>query len=169
MRAKRVVAVAVLLVIAFLIVFPPLANGSVKIALSSSSSVPVEHLYVTIRGIKAHRADTHEPAGWFSVANTSTQVDLALVNSSEAVALGFLSLGQYDTISLEVTDATAVVNGISKPVQLTSRVFPVPASFLVRFGAQTAILLKVVPELQVTPDIMNLKLSFTAVPVEAVS
>jgi hypothetical protein len=163
MQAKRVVAVAVLLVIAFLIVFPPLVNGSVKIALSSSSSVAVEHLYLTIREIKAHRADTHEPEGWFSVTNASTQVDLAVASSTETIALGSLSLGQYDSVRLEVTNATAVVNATSKPVQLTSRVFTVPVSFLVRLGAQTVIMLKVVPELQVTAEIVTLKLSFTAV------
>ena len=160
---------AVLLLIAFLIVFPPLANGRVKIALSPSSSVPVEHMYVTIREIRAHRADTREPSGWSSVTNASTKVDLAVVNSSETVALGPLSLGQYDTISFEVTDATAVLNNTSKPVQLVSRVFMIPVAFLVRFGAQTAIMLKVVPELQETADIMSLKLSFTAVTADSVS
>jgi hypothetical protein len=164
MQARRVVAVAVLLVIAFLIVFPPLVNSSVKITLSSSSSVPVEHLYLTIREIKAHRADTREPEGWFSVTNASTQVDLAVANSTETIALGSLSLGQYDSVRLEITNATAVVNATLKSVQLTSRVFTVPVSFFVRLGAQTAVMLKVAPELLVTADVMNLKLSFTSVP-----
>lgn len=165
MQAKRVVGVAILLVIAFIIVLPPLASGSVKISLSSSSPVPVEHLYVTIGGIKAHSAHTLEPGGWSSVANTSAQVDLAVVNSSMTVALGFLSLGEYDAISVEVTDVTAVLNGTSRPVELASRWFTVSVSFLVGLGAQTTIMVKVVPELQETPDVMNLRLSFTAVPV----
>lgn len=152
----------VLLIVAFLIVFPPLANSSVRIALSSSSVLPVEHLYVTIAAIRAHRADAREPSGWSSVTNASTKMDLAVVNSSQTVALGFLSLGQYDKISVEVTNATVILNGISKPAQMASRVFTVPVSFLVRFGVETTITLKVVPEVQEGPDIMNLDLSFTA-------
>jgi hypothetical protein len=163
MQAKRVIAVAVLVIIAFLIVFPPLASGGVKIALSSSSAVPAEHLYVTVRGIRAHRADTKDPGGWVSITNTSTLVDLAVVNSSETVALGSLSLGQYDRVSVEVTNATAVVNSTSRPVQLASSLFTVPVAFLVRFGLQTSIMLKAAPELQESPKTMSLSLSFTAV------
>jgi hypothetical protein len=163
MQAKRAIAVAVLVIIAFLIVFPPLANGSVKIGLSSSSAVPVEHLYVTIRGIRAHRSDTKDPRGWVSITNTSTVVDLAVVNSSETVGLGSLSLGEYDIMSVEVTNATAVANGTSRPVQLTSRLFTVPVTFLVGFGSQTSIMLKAAPELQESANAISLRLSFTAV------
>jgi hypothetical protein len=162
MQARRVIGVAVLVIIAFLIVVPPLANGGVKVAMSSSSSVPAEHLYVAVGAIKAHRAGTQELAGWSVITNTSTLVDLATVNSSETVALGPLPLGQYDTISVEVMNATAVINGTSRPAQLMSRVFTVPAPFLVRLGVQTSIMLKVVPELHETPDIISLELSFTA-------
>lgn len=169
MRAKRVLAVGVLLVVAFLIAFPPLANGGVKITLSSPSSVRVEHLYITIGEISAHRADTLQPSGWFSVTNRSSRIDLAVVNSSETVALGFLSLGQYDTIRVRITNATAILNNTSKSVQLASTVFTVTVSFLVRFGVQTAIMLKVVPELQETPNVMNLRLSFTAAGVTSAS
>jgi len=165
MRAKRILAVAVLLVIAFLIVFPPLMNGGVKMALSSSSAVAVEHLYVTLGTISAHRSDTPDPSGWFSVTNASTEVDLAAVNMTETVALGSVPLGEYDTVRLTVVNATAIINNTSKKVHLEAAVFTIPVSFLVRFGVQTAIMLKVAPELQEAADTVNLKLSFTAAPV----
>ena len=163
MRAKRIIAIAVLLIVAFLIMYPPLANGSVKVAVSPTSRVTVEHLYVTIGEISAHRADTREPEGWFMMSNQSSQVDLAAANSTQIAALGEVPLGQYDTIRLRVTNATAVVNDTSKRVQLPSNVFTVPVSFLVRLGVQTVVMMKVVPELQETPELMTLSLSFTIV------
>jgi len=164
MRARRIIAVAVLLLVAFLIVCPPLANGGVKVTLSSSPPVGVEHLYVTIREISVHRADTREPEGWFVMTNQSRQIDLSAVNSSQTVGLGSASLGQYDMIRVRVTNATAILNNTSKRVQLPSSVFTVPFSFLVRLGVQTVIMLKVAPELEETPEAMSLRLSFTAVP-----
>lgn len=162
MRAKRIVAVVVLVVIAFLIVFPPLSSGGVRITSSSSTSVPAEHLYVTVGEISAHRADTREPSGWFSITNKSSIIDLAL-NASETIALGSLPLGEYDIVRVTVTNATVMVNGTSRTVQLESRVFTIPVSFLVRFGVQTPIMLKIAPELQGAPDAATLRLSFTAV------
>jgi len=164
MRAMRVIAVAVLLIVAFLIVYPPLANGGVNVVMSSSSRVTVEHLYVTIGEIRAHRADTREPEGWFMMSNQSSQVDLAAVNSTQIAGLGQVPLGQYDMIRLRITNATAVVNDTSKRVQLPSNVFTVQVSFLARLGVQTVITMKVVPELQETPELITLSLSFTIVP-----
>jgi len=162
MRAKRILAVAVLLVIAFLIVFPPLMNAGVKMVLSSSSAVAAEHLYATVGKISAHRSDTSDPSGWFSVTNTSTEVDLTAVNVTVTVALGSLPLGEYDTVRLTVINATAIINSTSKKVHLETAVFTIPVSFLVQFGVQAAIMLKVAPELQEGADTVNLRLSFTA-------
>lgn len=162
MQAKRIIAVAVLVLIAFLIVYPPLANSSVKVALSPSSTMAVEHLYVTVEEIRAHRADTREPEGWFVVSNQTTDVDLAAVDSTQTVGLGQVSLGQYDMIRVRIANATAIVNNTSKRVQLVTTVFSVPVSFLVRLGAESLVTLKVAPELSETPEAMTLKLSFTA-------
>jgi len=164
MRAKRIIAIIMLVVIGFLIVFPPLASGGVKISSSSNAILAAEHVYVTIGEISAHRADTLEPSGWFSISNTSTNIDLALVDSSVTVALGSLPLGEYDTIRVTLTNATAIINDTSRKVQLESTVFTIPASFLVRFGAETSVALKIAPELQTAPDTVTLKLSFTALP-----
>jgi hypothetical protein len=57
--------------------------------------------------------------------------------------------------------------GTSQKVQLESRVFTIPVSFLTQFGASTVIMLKVSPEVQETADGVNLKLSFTGVPANA--
>jgi len=163
MRAKQIVAVVVLLSVTFLIVYPPLANSNVKIAASSSSPVDAEHLYLTIGEISAHRADTREPSGWFTVANQSSRIDLAAVNSTQTIALGSVSLGQYDMIRVRIANATAIVNNTSKRVQLPFTLFTIPVSFLVQLGAQTAVALKIIPELQETPEVFSLKLSFTAI------
>ncbi len=162
MRAKQVVAAAVLLLIAFLLVFPPLAAGSVRVSLSPSSGLPVEHLYVTITEISVHRADTNAPSGWSEVTNRSSQVDLTMVNSTQTIALGSLSLGQYDTIRLRVTNATAIVNNTSKEVRLVSTVFTVPASFFIGFGAQATVTLNVASNVQDSSGVMNLELTFTS-------
>jgi len=125
----------------------------------------VEHLYVTVGKISAHRSDTSDPSGWFSVTNTSTEVDLTAVNVTVTVALGSLPLGEYDTVRLTVINATAIINNTSKKVDLETTVFTIPVAFLVQFGVQTAIMLKVAPDLQEAADTVNLKLSFTAAPV----
>jgi hypothetical protein len=164
MRAKQIVAVVVLLIVAFLIVFPPLLNGRVTVTLSSTTSVHADHVYVTIGEISAHRADITGLSGWQSISNKSTRVDLTLANRSETVALGTLSLGRYETVRVRVTNATVIINGTSQKVQLESSVFTIPFSFLTRFGADTVIILKVSPQVQETSSGVNLKLSFTAAP-----
>jgi hypothetical protein len=169
MRAKQIVAVVVLLIVAFLIVFPPLLNGRVRVTLSSTTSIHADHVYVTIGEISAHRADITGLSGWQSISNKSTRVDLTLANTSETVGLGTLSLGQYETVRVKVTNATVIINGTSRKVQLESSVFTIPFSFLARFGADTVIILKVSPEVQETSGGVNLKLSFTATPASASS
>lgn len=163
MRGKRTIAIAVLVLVAFLIAYPPLASGSVKVALSPSSHLPVEHLYVIIGEISAHRADTREPEGWFLMSKGSNTIDLAEANSTQTATLASISLGQYDMIRVTITNATAFVNNTSKTVQLPSSVFTIPVSLLVRLGVQTVIVLKVTSELQMKPEATTLVLSFTAV------
>lgn len=164
MRAKRVVAVIVLLLVAFLIVFPPLASSGVKVGLSSAGSVHADHLYVTIGEISARRTDISGPSAWQTISNKSSLVDLTMANMSETVALGTLPLGQYETIRVKVTNATAIVNGTSQKVQLESSVYTIPVSFLVRLGVDAAIGLRVTSEVQQTADGVKLKLLFTAIP-----
>jgi hypothetical protein len=162
MRAKQIGAVIVLLFIAFLVVFPPLVSSGVAVALTPSTPVKAEHLMVLIREVSAHRADTLDPSGWSSVSNKSTEVDLVLMNATQMVALGSLSLGQYDTIKITLTNATAVVNGTSRVVQLESTAYTVPVSFFVRLGIDAQVMLKVSPVLVETGDALTLRLTFEA-------
>jgi len=164
MRAKRIIAVIVLLVVAFLIVFPPLMNGGVKVTLSSTTSLHADHLYVTISEISAHRLDIGGPSAWQSISNKSTLVDLAVTDMSEVVALGSLPLGQYEAIRVKVTNATMITNGASRNLQLESSVISVSVPFLVQFGTNTVVMLKVAPEVQEDAGGASLKLPFTAVP-----
>jgi hypothetical protein len=92
-----------------------------------------------------------------------------MANMSETVALGTLPLGQYETIRVKVTNATAIVNGTSQKVQLESSVYAIPFSFLVRLGVDAVIGLRVTSEVQQTSDGVRLKLLFTAVPASASS
>ena len=163
MRAKQIVAVIVLIVVALLIVVPPLLNGGVKVTISSTTSVNADHLYLTIGEISGHRTDLSGTSAWQSISNKSTVVDLTQANISEMVALGNLPLGQYDTVRVRVTNATVIINGTSQRVQLDSRLFTTPVSFLAQFGASTVITLKVSPEIEKTTDGVTLKLSFTGV------
>jgi len=162
MRAKRIVAVIVLLVVAFLIVFPPFATGGVRVTLSSMTSVPADHLYLTIGEVSAHRVDISGASGWQVISNKSLLVDLTTANMSETIALGNLPLGQYETLRVKITNATMIVNGVQQRVQLDSSVFPIPVSFLTRLGTDAVITLRVAPEAQTSTDGVNLKLSFTA-------
>jgi hypothetical protein len=164
MRAKQVVAVAVLVVVALLLVFPPLLNGGAEVTLSSTTSVQADHVYVTIGEISVHRADISGPSAWQSISNKSTRVDLTLANISETVALGTLPLGEYETVRVKVTNATVIINGTSKKVQLESSMFTIPFFFLTRFGTNTVIVLKVAPEVQETTGGVTLRLAFSAVP-----
>jgi hypothetical protein len=164
MRARQIIAVIVLVAVAFLIVVPPLLNGGVKVTLSATTSVHADHLYLTIGEISAQRTDLSGSSAWQSISNQSTVVDLTMANTNEAVALGTLSLGQYEAVRVRVTNATVIINGTSQKVQLESRVFTIPVSFLTQFGTSTVVMLKVSPEVQETADGVNLKLSFTGVP-----
>jgi len=164
MRAKQIVAVAVLLVIALLLVFPPLLNGSAKVTLSWATSVHADHVYVTIGEISAHRADISGLSAWQSISNKSSRVDLALASTSETIASGTLPLGEYETVRVKVTNATVIINGTSQRVQLESSVFTIPFSFLTRFGTDSVIMLKVAPEVQEISGGVNLKLVFSSVP-----
>ena len=154
--------------VAFLILYPPLANSSVRVALSPSSRLAVEHLYVTIEQISAHRADTREPDGWFLVSNQSSLIDLAAVNSTQTAGLGLISLGQYDVIRVRIANATAFVNNTSKRVELPSSVFSVPVSFTVGLGMQAVVMLEVVSHLEAKQEPLTLDLAFTAVGEKAV-
>lgn len=122
-------------------------------------------MYLTIREIGAHRAGTSEPSGWSLVTNASRQMDLTIVNASQTAALGSLPLGEYDTVRVRVTNATVIVNNTSKQARLASSVFTIPVAFLVQFGAETPVMLKVTAALEDTPDGPTLELSFTASPV----
>ncbi len=165
MRKKQIIATCVLLLVAFLVVFPPLASGSVTVALSSSSSVPAEHVYVTIETISAHRADTREPSGWFLVSNRSVRVDLAVANLSQAIGLGSLSLGEYDTIKLKITNATMVVNNTFKNLQLGYEDFTVSVSFFIQLGSKVSVLLSVISDIEEeTGGGPTLTLTFSATP-----
>jgi hypothetical protein len=164
MQAKQIVAVAILLVIAFLLVFPPLLNGGARVTLSSATSVHADHIYVTIGEISAHRADISGSSAWQSISNKSTRVDLTLANISETVASGTLPLGEYETVRVKVTNATVMINGTSRRVQLESSVFTIPVSFLTRFGTDAIIVLKVSTEVQEISGGVRLKLAFSAVP-----
>jgi hypothetical protein len=139
----------------------------VKVTLSSTASVHADHLYITIGEISAQRADLSGSSAWQSISNQSTVLDLTLADMSETVALGTLPLGQYETVRVIVTNATAIINGTSQRVQLESRIFTIPVSFLTQFGTSAAIMLKVSPEIQETTDGVTLKLSFTSVPANA--
>jgi hypothetical protein len=167
MRAKQIVAVIVLLAVVFLIIVPPLLNGGVKVTLSSTTSVRADHVFVTIGEISAQRTDLSGLSAWQSISNQSTVLDLTQTNMSEAVALGTLPLGQYNTIRVSVTNATVIINGTSQKVQLESRVFTIPVSFLTQFGTSTVIMLKVSPEIQEIGNVVDLRLSFTGVPANA--
>jgi hypothetical protein len=164
MRAKQLVAVTVLLIVALLLVFPPLLSGGAEVTLSSTTSVHADHVYVTIGEISAHRADISGASAWQSISNKSTRVDLMLANISETVAMGTLPLGEYETVRVKVTNATVIINGTSRKVHLESSVFTIPFSFLTRFGTETVIMLKVAPEVQETSEGVDLRLAFSAVP-----
>ena len=164
MRAKQVVAIVVLLMVALLIVVPPLLNGGTKITLSSTTSVNADHVYVTIGEVSAHRIDLSGTSAWQSISNKSTVVDVTVANISETIALGSLPLGQYDTVRVRVTNATVIINGTSQRVQLESRVFSIPISFLTQFGTSTAITLKVSPVIEKSTNGVTLRLSFTGAP-----
>jgi hypothetical protein len=84
------------------------------------------------------------------------------MNATQMVALGSLSLGQYDTIKITLTNATAVVNGTSRVVQLESTAYTVPVSFFVRLGIDAQVMLKVSPVLVETGDALTLRLTFEA-------
>jgi hypothetical protein len=164
MRARRIIAVIVLLVVAFLIVFPPLMNGGVKVTLSSTISLQADHLYVTISEISAHRLDISGPSAWQSISNKSTLVDLTMTNVSEVVALGGIPLGQYEAIRVKVTNATIITNGASRNLQLESSLISVSVPFLVQFGTDVVVTLKVAPEIQESASGASLKLLMTAMP-----
>ena len=167
MRAKQIVAIAVLLFVAFLVVYPPLASSTVAVVLSPSSSLPVEHLYVTIVEVSGHRADTAHPSGWSSISNKSVQVDLAAANSSQLIGLGVVSLGEYDMIRVRISNATTVADGMSKGVQLSSGVFTVSVPFLVRLGMQADVLLRVESTLDESSGSPILDLVFVSTPSES--
>ena len=164
MRARRIIAVIVLLVVAFLVVFPPLMNGGVKVTLSSTTSLQADHLYVTISEISAHRLDISGPSAWQSISNKSALVDLTMTNVSEVVALGSIPLGQYEAIRVKVTNATIITNGASRNLQLESSLISVSVPFIVQFGTDVVVTLKVAPEIQESASGASLKLPITAVP-----
>jgi len=108
--------------------------------------------------------DISGPSAWQSISNKSILVDLTLTNMSEVVALGSLPLGQYEAIRVKVTNATMITNGASRNLQLESSVISVSVPFLVQFGTNAVVMLKVAPEIQENANGASLKLSFTAVP-----
>jgi len=80
-----------------------------------------------------------------------------------------LPIGEYETVRVKVTNATVIINGTSRKVQLESSVFAIPFSFLTRFGTYSVIMLKVAPEVQETSGGVNLKLVFSGVPTSSSS
>ena len=122
MNSKQVVAAVSAIVLVIILVYPAVSVGTVSVSLAATRISKASHVYVTIDSVWAHPKSQAAGGGWVLISNQTVNTDLvSLQNSTQVLGSGQISSGDYDSIRIQVSNATWVFNktttnlGIASP------------------------------------------------------
>ena len=145
MAAKRIVAVFLMCVILFLLVYPSIGSGTLLLRVRNipvKTEQTVEHVYVTYKLVMAHPSNVANDSGWRVVANETRRFELvALSNMTELFVQSRLTLGKYNMIKIQITNASAVINGTEVSLEIPPKDVMISIEFTLRMERETTILL----------------------------
>jgi hypothetical protein len=114
---RRVIFVAVLVVVLVITLAPSLTQGTIKVHIYGLTTQGViDHLYVKFANLQFHTYGFGFGDGWVSVNETTPTIDLIPITSQflpQIVASAQITSGRYDAIRLSMTNSTALV-GITR-------------------------------------------------------
>ena len=132
---RRILFVAVLVVIIVIAFAPATTQGTIFLRFSSlSSPSAVNHIYVGFTQIALHQAGFVNSTGWIIISQSFPKIDLLSDQTiPPTVASAPIHSGRYDEIRLTFSNCTVVIAGspfpISAPSMISSNVtLPVPPS-----------------------------------------
>jgi len=110
---RRVIFVAVIVVVLVIALAPSLTQGTIKVHIYGMTTQGViDHLYVKFANLQFHTYGFGFGAGWVSVNETTPTIDLIPITSQflpQIVASAQITSGRYDAIRLFMTNSTALV------------------------------------------------------------
>jgi len=110
---RRVIFVAVIVVVLVIALAPSLTQGTIKVHIYGLTTQGViDHLYVKFANLQFHTYGFGFGAGWVSVNETTPTIDLIPITSQflpQSVASAQITSGRYDAIRLFMTNSTALV------------------------------------------------------------
>jgi Domain of unknown function (DUF4382) len=110
---RRVLFVAVLVVVLVIALAPSITQGTVKVHVYGTTRPGViDHLYVKFAGLQFHTYGFGFGAGWVSVNETMPTIDLIPIPAQflpQIVASAQITSGRYDAIRLFMTNSTALI------------------------------------------------------------
>ena len=108
----------------------------------SSKMEKADHVFVTIGGVWVHRSGQSGSEGWQLISNQSQTVDLVtLENTTTLFGKGQISLGDYDTVRMEISNITWVFNKTTTNLEVESSQIQSNLDFTVQAGRETIITL----------------------------
>jgi len=145
MTAKKIVAVLLTCIILFLLVYPSIGSGTLLLKVRNTpvkTEPTVERIYFTYKLVAAHPSNMANDSGWKVLANETRRLELvALTNTTELLAESRLTAGRYNMIKIQITNASAIVNGTEVNLELPPRNVIVIVEFTLRIDRETTILL----------------------------
>lgn len=147
MNSKQIVAAISAVILVIILVYPAVSVGTVSVSLASSRISKADHVYITIDRVFAHPKGQASDAGWVIVSNQSVSADLVSVeNSSRFLGSGQIASGDYDSIRIEVSNATWVFNKTTTNLGIASPEIEGTIDFTVGASKPTTILVTVSPQ-----------------------
>jgi len=137
---RRIVAAILLIIVAVMIIYPPLSTGTVSIQFTSKGLGSASHLYVTISLIELHEAGVDNSTGWNRVSNMTITLDLMDSKSLvDSLAKGTIHTGHYDTISITVDSAALVIGSNETTLALSTERYVTNVPLIVKTQSMSAV------------------------------
>lgn len=120
MNSKQIVSAVSVAVLLIILLYPTLSTGAVSMTLKSNRIGNADHVYVTLRDVWAHQTGQSESQGWIILSNTSKTLDLVSLQSTTVLIDSKLPVGRYDSVRVDLANATWVYAGTITTLQLES-------------------------------------------------
>ena len=149
MNSKQIVAAISVVALLVILVYPALAAGAVTVHIRSSKTEKADHVFVMIGGVWVHRSGQSGSEGWQLISNQSQTVDLVtLENTTTLFGKEQISLGDYDSVRMEISNITWVFNKTTTNLEVESSQIQSNLDFTVQAGRETIITLVLTGQLQ---------------------
>ena len=110
---RRVLFVAVLVVVLVIAMAPSITQGTIKVHIYGlTTHGAIDHLYVKFVSLQFHTYGFGFGAGWVGVNETTPTIDLIPIPAQflpQIVASAQITSGRYDAIRLFMTNSTALI------------------------------------------------------------